>query len=83
MIEYTVIYERGVTNWGAYIPDLPGCVSIGDTFLEVQENIKEAVALYLEVLQEDGRPIPQPSTQTGKVAVMVQEIIYTFLDTAY
>ena len=46
MIEYTVIYERGVTNWGAYIPDLPGCVSIGYTFLEVQENIKEAVALF-------------------------------------
>ena len=45
MIEYTVIYEEGETNWGAYIPDLPGCVSIGDTFLEVQENIKEAIAL--------------------------------------
>jgi predicted RNase H-like HicB family nuclease len=71
MIEYTVIYEKGETNWGAYIPDLPGCVSIGDTFLEVQENIKEAITLYLEVLQEDGQPIPQPSTQVGKVAVMV------------
>ena len=71
MIEYTVIYEEGETNWGAYIPDLPGCVSIGDTFLEVQENIKEAIALYLEVLQEDGQPIPQPSIQVGKVAVMV------------
>ena len=71
MIEYTVIYEKGETNWGAYIPDLPGCVSIADTFLEVQENIKEAIALYLEVLQEDGQPIPQPSIQVGKVAVMV------------
>ena len=71
MIEYTVIYEKGETNWGAYIPDLPGCVSIGDTFLEVQENIKEAITLYLEVLQEDGQPIPQPSIQVGKVAVMV------------
>jgi len=71
MIEYTVIYEKGETNWGAYIPDLPGCVSIGDTFLEVQENIKEAIALYLEVLQEDGQPIPQPSIQVGKVAVIV------------
>ncbi len=71
MIEYTVIYEKGETNWGAYIPDLPGCVSIGDTLLEVQENIKEAVDLYLEVLQEDGQPIPQPSIQVGKVAVMV------------
>ena len=31
IIEYAVIYERGETNWGAYVPDLPGCVSIGDT----------------------------------------------------
>jgi predicted RNase H-like HicB family nuclease len=71
MVEYTVIYERGATNWGAYIPDLPGCVSIGDTFLEVQENIKEAIELYLEVLREDGLPIPEPTTEVGKVAVMV------------
>jgi predicted RNase H-like HicB family nuclease len=71
MIEYTVIYEKGETNWGAYIPDLLGCISIGDTFLEVQENIKEAIALYLEVLQEDGQPNPQPSIQVGKVAIMV------------
>jgi predicted RNase H-like HicB family nuclease len=71
MIEYTVIYERGQTNWGAYVPDLPGCVSIGDTLAEVQENIKEAIALYLEVLKEDGQPIPEPSTQVGKVAVTI------------
>jgi predicted RNase H-like HicB family nuclease len=71
MIEYTVIYERGQTNWGAYVPDLPGCVSIGDTLAEVQENIKEAIALYLEVLKEDGQPIPEPSTEVGKVAIMI------------
>jgi predicted RNase H-like HicB family nuclease len=71
MIEYTVIYERGQTNWGAYVPDLPGCVSIGDALAEVQENIKEAIALYLEVLKEDGQPIPEPSTQVGKVAVTI------------
>ncbi|MBC5794899.1 MULTISPECIES: type II toxin-antitoxin system HicB family antitoxin [unclassified Sphaerospermopsis] len=71
MIEYTVIYERGETNWGAYVPDLPGCVSIGDTLAEVQENIKEAIELYLEVLKEDGQPIPEPSTEVGKVAVTI------------
>ncbi|MFM5978720.1 MAG: type II toxin-antitoxin system HicB family antitoxin [Dolichospermum sp.] len=71
MIEYTVIYERGETNWGAYVPDLPGCVSIGDTLAEVEENIKEAIELYLEVLKEDGKPIPKPSTEVGKVAVMI------------
>ncbi|MFM6476390.1 MAG: type II toxin-antitoxin system HicB family antitoxin, partial [Dolichospermum sp.] len=71
MIEYTVIYERGETNWGAYVPDLPGCVSIGDTLAEVEENIKEAIELYLEVLKEDGKPIPKPSTKVGQVAVMI------------
>ncbi|OBQ22972.1 MAG: hypothetical protein AN488_06930 [Anabaena sp. WA113] len=71
MIKYTVIYERGQTNWGAYVPDLPGCVSIGDTLAEVQENIKEAIALYLEVLKEDGQPIPEPSTEVGKVSVTI------------
>ncbi|WP_217359194.1 type II toxin-antitoxin system HicB family antitoxin [Anabaena sp. UHCC 0204] len=71
IIEYTVIYERGETNWGAYVPDLPGCISIGDTLAEVQENIKEAIELYLEVLKEDGKPIPKPSTEVGKVAVTI------------
>ena len=71
MIEYTVIYERGETNWGAYVPDLPGCVSIRDTLAEVQENIKEAIELYLEVLKEDGKPMPEPSTEVGKVAVTI------------
>ncbi|MBD2442819.1 type II toxin-antitoxin system HicB family antitoxin [Dolichospermum sp. FACHB-1091] len=71
MIEYTVIYERGQTNWGAYVPDLPGCVSIGDTLAEVQENIKEAIELYLEVLKEDGKSIPEPSTEVSKVAVTI------------
>ena len=71
MIEYTVIYERGETNWGAYVPDLPGCVACGDTLQETEELIKEAIELYLEVLKEDGKPIPKPSTEVGKVAVTI------------
>ncbi|MCA2641836.1 MAG: type II toxin-antitoxin system HicB family antitoxin [Microcystis aeruginosa Ma_QC_Ch_20071001_S25] len=69
MKEYAVIYEQGETNWGAMVPDLPGCVSIGDTFEEVQENIKEAIKLYLEVLQERGETIPEPTTKVGLVGV--------------
>ncbi|MBK1986422.1 type II toxin-antitoxin system HicB family antitoxin [Sphaerospermopsis aphanizomenoides BCCUSP55] len=71
LIEYAVIYESGEKNWGAYVTDLPGCVSIGDTLAEVKENIKEAIELYLEVLKEDGKPIPKPSTEVGKVAVNI------------
>jgi len=69
MKEYAVIYEQGDTNWGAIVPDLPGCVSIGDTFELVQENVKEAIALYLEVLQERGEPIPEPKHKTGVITV--------------
>ncbi|MDJ0579879.1 type II toxin-antitoxin system HicB family antitoxin [Crocosphaera sp.] len=69
MKQYAVIYEKGETNWGAIVPDLPGCVSIGDTLEEVQENVKEAIALYLEVLEERGEEIPEPSTKVGLVNV--------------
>ena len=61
MKKYMVIYEQGETNWGAIVPDLPGCVSIGDTFEEVQANVKEAIALYLEVLAERGEEPSEPS----------------------
>ena len=69
MKEYTVIYERGENNWGAIVPDLPGCVSIGDSFEQVQDNVKEAIALYVEVLHERGEPIPEPRHRVGSVTV--------------
>jgi predicted RNase H-like HicB family nuclease len=70
MKKYTVIYEQGETNWGAIVPDLPGCVSIGDTFEEVQSNVKEAIALYLEFLAERGEEPSEPSMRVGLVEVV-------------
>jgi predicted RNase H-like HicB family nuclease len=69
MKKYTVIYEKGETNWGAIVPDLPGCVSIGDTLEEVQENVKEAISLYLEFLAERGDVLPEPLMRVGLVEV--------------
>jgi predicted RNase H-like HicB family nuclease len=69
MKKYAVIYEKGETNWGAIVPDLPGCVSIGDTLEEVQENVKEAISLYLEVLAERGEALPEPLMKVGSVEV--------------
>jgi len=69
MQEYVVIYEKGDTNWGAIVPDLPGCVSIGDTLEEVQQNVQEAIELYLEVLIERGESIPPSKTQIGMVKI--------------
>lgn len=72
MKEYTVIYEQGGEGeepWGAYVPDLPGCVSTGNTLEEVQKNIQEAIEGHIAVLRELGMPVPEPTTQAGRVAV--------------
>jgi len=69
MIEYAVIYEKGENNWGASVPDLPGCISIGDTFEEVQESIKDAIQLYRDTLIERGESVPEPRHKTGSVII--------------
>jgi len=59
---YAVIIERAENNYAAYVPDLPGCVSTGDTLEEMERNIREAIELHLEAMRELGEPIPQPTT---------------------
>ena len=60
-MKYTVVIEEGPTSYGAYVPDLPGCVAVADTTEEVSDLIREAVVLHLEKLAEDGLPIPDRS----------------------
>ena len=57
-VMYAVVIERGPTSYGAHVPDLPGCVAVGETKAEVRMLIREAIELYLEELEADGRPIP-------------------------
>ncbi len=61
-MEYAVVIEKGATSYGAYVPDLPGCIAVGDTAEEVKDLIEEAVELYLEALQEKGESIPEPKS---------------------
>ena len=63
MTRYAVVIEPGERNFSAYVPDLPGCVSVGDSLEEVQAAILEAIAFHLEGLREDGLPIPLPSAR--------------------
>ena len=60
-MEYVVIYEKGDNSYGAYVPDLPGCITVGDTLEETQTLIQEAIEFHIEGLQEDGEEVPQPS----------------------
>ena len=60
-MKYTVIYEEGPTSWGAYVPDLPGVITVGDSREEVERLIVEAVEFHLEGMREEGIPIPSPA----------------------
>ena len=60
-MEYVVIYEKGDSSYGAYVPDLPGCITVGETLEETQTLIQEAIEFHIEGLQEDGDDVPQPS----------------------
>ena len=55
---FAVIVEKGEHNYSAYSPDLPGCVTTGNTVEETLENMKEAISFHLKGLQEDAQSIP-------------------------
>jgi len=66
---YLVVVEKGPASFGAYVPDLPGCIAVGDTRDEVLASIHEAIEFHLEGLKEDGQPIPLPSSSSELVDV--------------
>jgi predicted RNase H-like HicB family nuclease len=65
--EYVVIFEQGPTSWGAWVPDLPGCVAAGETRAEVEQLIREAIDAHIESLREHGEAVPEPSSTAGTV----------------
>ena len=68
-VEYVVILERGEKSYGAYVPDLPGCVAVGATREEAARLIRRAIALHLAGLKRDGLPVPEPSSTIESVEV--------------
>lgn len=68
-MRYLVVVEKGPTSYGAYVPDLPGCIAVGETREEALASIHEAIELHLEGLKDDGQPIPAPSSSGELVEV--------------
>ena len=64
-----IIYPGEEGYWVAQCPSLPPCISQGKTKQEAIANIKEAIELYLEMLQEEGRIIPEDQVETLRIAV--------------
>jgi predicted RNase H-like HicB family nuclease len=63
MKKYAVIIERGDKSYGAYVPDLPGCIAVADTKNEVEKLIAEAIFFHIESLMEHGHSVPEPSSE--------------------
>jgi len=59
-MQYPVVIEEGPSSFGAYVPDLPGCIAVGQSRAEVRQLIHEAIQLHLDGLKEDGLAIPKP-----------------------
>jgi predicted RNase H-like HicB family nuclease len=62
MAKILVIFEKGPTSWGAYSPDVPGCVAVGDSRQEVEQRMKEALQAHLQMMREEHLPLPESST---------------------
>ena len=68
-MRYMVVIEKGESSYGAYVPDLPGCVAIADTEEEVKLLIQEAIEFHLEDLSESGTTIPAPHSTSDYIEV--------------
>jgi len=68
-MRYMVVIERGENSWGAHVPDLPGCVAVGETREEVVQLIREAIDFHIEGLRHDGLPVPSAASESDFVEV--------------
>ena len=68
-MRYLVVVEQGPDSFGAYVPDLPGCVAAAETREEVLTLIREAIEFHIDGLREGGQPIPPPSSSSEVVSV--------------
>jgi predicted RNase H-like HicB family nuclease len=68
-VEYLVVIEKGESSYGAYVPDLPGCVAVGETRREVLKLIREGIELHIEAMREAGEAIPPPTSKSEVVRI--------------
>ena len=68
-MKYTVVIEKTDSSYGAYVPDLPGCVAVGETLEETEKLIKEAIEFHIEGLKLEGLEVPEPTTTSVSVEV--------------
>lgn len=71
-MKYVIVIEKTSTGFSAYVPDLPGCISVGETKEEVKSYIQEAIIFHIEGMKEDGLKVPFATTEA--VTMMIPEV---------
>ena len=64
---YLIVIERGDGNYGAWAPDLPGCVAVGDTIEECEREMREAIHFHIDGLRQGGEQVPEPAAVAAAV----------------
>jgi predicted RNase H-like HicB family nuclease len=64
---YLIVIERGDGNFGAWAPDLLGCVAVADTIEDCEREMRDAIAFHIEGLRLEGEPVPQPAAVAAAV----------------
>ena len=70
-MDYAIVIEKGQTSYGAFVPDIPGCVAVAETEEEVLQLIAEAIELHITELREQGAEVPPPVSSATTVTVAV------------
>ena len=60
VLKFAVVFERTPSNYAAYVPDLPGCISAGESWSDIKSMIRESIAFHIEAMLDYGEPLPQP-----------------------
>ena len=68
-MKYTVILEKGESSYGAFVPDLPGCIAVGEDREQTLCLLKEAVVFHVEGLLAEGLPVPRPNCDITQIEV--------------
>jgi len=68
-VEFLVVVEKGKSSYGAYVPDLPGCVAVAASRREVLKLIREGIQLHIQALREAGERVPPPSSKSEIVRI--------------
>ena len=68
-MRYAIVIEKGEKSYGAYVPDLPGCVAAAESREEVMRLIREAIEFHIEGLQGEGKTVPEPVSTADYVEV--------------